>query len=415
VPLFLVIGVGMLGFGGVILDEYSNEVPLSLGVVELSCSYKVQGIFCTDLSIVEELFELGGATILLVGFVAYAEKRQSLPRWTFTRRALAAFSVLWLLWMISHVWLVPTVQARALADPVTVQYLDGALELESYKLSASTASPGDTIDVTLYFRAGELLTEDYYMSVHLLAQPEVKSVAQSDVQLGGYDYPTSAWLPYASVKNEVHLTLPPDLPQPASYWIMVRVWQGPDLAHNADEPITPESEGPPVPVTQTDRRLLAPDTVIVEALAVPGPKPADAPPTSSDYRFDNGIRLYGYNLPAFAAPDGSLTVQFWWKADRDIRQNLTQFLHFYPADGSTDFFTFDGEPFGGRFPFADWRKGVDVAETRVITLPDDMPPGEYRVHTGLYDPNTGARVPIRDANSEPVPDASIFIGTFTVR
>ncbi|RPI97956.1 MAG: hypothetical protein EHM39_08730, partial [Chloroflexi bacterium] len=102
VPLFLVIGVGMLGFGGVVLDEFSNEVPISLGVVELSCTYKTHGIFCTDLSIIEELFELGGSTLILVGFVAYAEKRQSAPRWTVTRRALAALTVFWMLWMLSH-------------------------------------------------------------------------------------------------------------------------------------------------------------------------------------------------------------------------------------------------------------------------------------------------------------------------
>ena len=416
VPLFLVIGVGMLGFGGVVLDEFSNEVPISLGVVELSCTYKIQGIFCTDLSIVEELFELGGATMILVGFVAFAEKRQSAPRWTLARRALAALTVFWMLWMLSHVWLVPTAEARLMAEPAKVEYLDGAIRLESYDLSSTTAAPGDTVDVTLFFRAGELLSNDYYLSVHLLSHPDVQSIAQSDVQLGGYDYPTSAWLPFASVKTVVHLTLPRDLPQPASYWVMARIWQGPGLEHRVTEPITPETGGPPVPITASDRRQLAPDTVVLDTLAVPGDHPTDAPPTEVEYRFANGLRLYGVDLPTTGAPGDSLTVRFWWKADHDIGQNLVQFLHFYPADSSgAEFFTFDGEPFGGRFPFADWHKGTDVLDTRAITLPAEMPPGDYRVHTGVYDPNTGIRVPIEDANGDPVQDQSIYLGDFTVR
>ena len=293
VPFFLVIGVGMIGFGGVILDEFSNEVPLSLGIVTLSCTYKIQGIFCTDLSIVEELFELAGGGMALVGFVAYAEKHQTLPRWKLTRWAVTGFAAFWVLWMVSHTWLVPTITARIQADPVIVEYMNGALELQSYRLSQNVAAPGDTVDVTLYFRAGEVLTEDYYLSVHLLAHPDVKSMAQADTQLGDYDYPTSAWLPLVSVKSVITLKLPKNLPTPASYWVMVRVWQGPDLTHNADEPITPESEGPRIPVTNTDRQLLAPDTVVVAALPVLGEPTDSQPPTASDYRFNNGIRLDG--------------------------------------------------------------------------------------------------------------------------
>ena len=55
-----------------------------------------------------------------------------------------------------------------------------------------------------------------------------------------------------------------------------------------------------------------------------------------------------------------------------------------------------------------------MVDTRLITLPADMSPGEYRVHTGIYDPVTGQRVPITDANGDPVPDNSIALGTFTV-
>jgi hypothetical protein len=416
-PLFLVVGVGLMGFGGVILDEYSNEVALSLGGFELVCHYRVHGIFCTDLSVVEELFETAGSGLILIGFISSAEKHHAPPRWKLTRWALTGFAAFWVLWMCSHTWLVPTVEAKTRADPVTVEYMDGALELESYNLSRDVAAPGDTVDVTLYFRAREMLKENYYLSVHLLSHPDVQSVAQMDVQLGDYEYPTTAWLPYLSVKSVVQLTLPDDLLTPASYWIMVRVWESADRVNRTDEPETAgadATEGEPVAITKTDRQQLAQDTVVLGALPVLGRPPDSAPPTASDYRFDHGIRLYGFDLPGSGTPGQPITIRFWWKTSQKVGQTRTQFLHFYPADGSEDFFVFDHEPFDSRLPFADWPGGLDAVDAHTITLPADMPPGEYRVHTGIYDPHTGNRVPVKDGSGETVQDYSIFLGTFVV-
>jgi hypothetical protein len=417
-PLFLIVGVGLMGFGGVILDEYSNEVALSLGSFELVCHYRVYGIFCTDLGVVEELFEIAGSSLILVGFISYAEKHQAPPRRKLTRWALTGFAAFWVLWMCGHTWLAPTVEARMLADPVTVEYMDGALELQSYALSRDAAAPGDTVNVTLYFRTREMLKENYFLSVHLLSHPDVQSVAQVDVELGDYAYPTTAWLPYMSVKNVVQLKLPDDLPTPASYWIMVRVWESADRVNKTDEPVTPDAasaENAPIPITKTDRQQLAPDTVILGALPVLGGPPDSTPPTVADYRFDHGIRLYGYDLPDSGTPGQPITIRFWWKTSQKVGQTLTQFLHFYPADGSEDFFVFDHEPFDSRLPFADWPDGLDAIDRHTITLPADMPPGEYRVHTGIYDPNTGNRVPVKDGSGETVQDYSILLGTFTVK
>jgi hypothetical protein len=413
-PLFLVIGVGLIGFGGVIMDEFSNEVPLSLGSIEIVCHYKIQGIFCTDLGVVEELFEVAGSGMIVVGFISYAQKHQAPRRWNVTRWAVPGVALFWVLWMCGHTWLVPTVEARVSAEPVKVEYMGGALELESYSLSRDVAAPGDTVDVTLYFRDTQMLKKDYYLSVHLLSHPDVKSVAQADLQLGDYEYPTTAWLPYMSVKSLVRLKLPGDLPTPASYWLMVRVWEGPGITQKADEPTMPAQQGARIPITETDRQLLAPDTVVLVALPVIGGPPEIAPTTAADYRFDNGIQLYGYDLAESGAPGQDVTIRFWWKTSQDVRQELTQFLHFYPVDGGEDLYTFDAEPFGGSFPFADWPRGLDAVDKRTFTLPADMPPGEYRVQTGIYDPNTGDRVPVNEDGGEAVQDYSVFLGTFTV-
>ena len=270
-----------------------------------------------------------GESLILAGFVSFAQAKQIAARWAITRRALAGVAAGWSLWMVGSMWLVPTLAARLTGEPVSVVYLDGALELTRYDLSQDVAAPGDTIDVTLYFRTGEFIHDNYYLSVHLLSQTDTVSLAQSDFQLGEWEYPTSAWMPFLPVKNVAHLTLPADLPTPASYWITVRVWGGPDLTPWIKKPPDYKIVSREIVITETNRRDLTPDTVILYGLPVLGDKPDSAPPTSSAYRFSNGMELYGYDLPASVPSGQPLELRFWWRTDQDIRAYLTQYLHFF--------------------------------------------------------------------------------------
>jgi len=43
----------------------------------------------------------------------------------------------------------------------------------------------------------------------------------------------------------------------------------------------------------------------------------------------------------------------------------------------------------------------------------DIPPGRYPVFVGLYDRDTGTRVPVQDAAGQPLGD-SLFVGTVEV-
>jgi hypothetical protein len=212
----------------------------------------------------------------------------------------------------------------------------------------------------------------------------------------------------------VHLKLPADLPTPASYWITVRVWGGPDLTPWIKKPPDYRIVSREIEITGTNREALTPDTVILYGLPVLGSPPDAAPPTGSSYRFDNGMEIYGYDLPATTGIDQPLELRFWWKTHKDIRAYLTQYVHFF-EEGGDGFFVFSQEGFGTAFPFNDWPKGIDAADNWAITLPADMPPGTYRVYTGVYHTPTVERVPVEDGSGQPVQDNSIFLGTIEIR
>ncbi|MBN1963768.1 MAG: hypothetical protein JW910_03920, partial [Anaerolineae bacterium] len=100
--------------------------------------------------------------------------------------------------------------------------------------------------------------------------------------------------------------------------------------------------------------------------------------------------------------------------DPAVTASLTQFVHLLAEDG-TAYPLYDGEPFDGRFPLADWPGDVTLHDDAVtVSLPPDLPPGEYRVLTGLYDVATVIRVPVVDGVGRAVPDNSIPLGTVRV-
>lgn len=410
---FIVLGLGTMGFAGVALDAFANEALLEFGPISfpwLICEDTIAGIPCQSLGAVEEFLEMAGASVILLALLSYAKARVPARRWRTVQMTLAGGAVAWGVWAVANLWLIPTLEVPLLAEPAQASYQDDALALVGYRTSAQVAVPGETLDVTLYFRAQAPLPHDYFLSVHVLAHPEVESVAQFDMELGAWTYPSSAWVPGFAVRNTATLTLPDDLPTPASYWIMARVWEP-----GAD--ITTAAEGEGLPVGATDRALVTQDALILFSLPVlPSSIVRDIPPEVADFRFDGGFALTGYALPETAQPGGELPLTFWWQTGDDpaVDAPLVQFVHLY-AEDDTPYSLYDGQPFGGRFPVPDWPGGIYVQDDGVrVALPEDLPPGVYRVFTGLYDPATVVRVPVHDADGRAIPNGLVPLGTVRV-
>lgn len=94
------------------------------------------------------------------------------------------------------------------------------IALLGFDLSQTTVRPGDTIYLTLYWKAQEQLDINYQSFVHLFDAGGL--VAQSD-KLNPGDFPTKRWPVDKYVRDEHQLTLPSDLP-PGDYELAVGVW-----------------------------------------------------------------------------------------------------------------------------------------------------------------------------------------------
>lgn len=90
-----------------------------------------------------------------------------------------------------------------ISHPLTAT-LGGQVELLGYDLPAETVTPGDTLTLTLYWRALVEMEEDYTVFTHLVGAGG-SLAGQRDGQPVGGSYPTSLWLAGEVVADEYEI------------------------------------------------------------------------------------------------------------------------------------------------------------------------------------------------------------------
>ncbi|MDD3827620.1 MAG: hypothetical protein PHY79_16770, partial [Anaerolineae bacterium] len=112
-------------------------------------------------------------------------------------------------------------------------------------------------------------------------------------------------------------------------------------------------------------------------------------------RFGPAIDLAGWT---WEAEPGALVVTLRWTAAAYPETDYTVFVHLVRPGDDHALAQGDGPPLGGRWPTALWPPGLRVDDGHRVPLPDGLPPGPYELLVGLYDPATGARLPLADGS-----------------
>ena len=95
--------------------------------------------------------------------------------------------------------------------------LDNKVLLVACDLGAEELHPGDTLSLTLYWRALQAMHESYMVFVHL-TRADGTIVAQRDSEPRGGRYPTTRWIANEQVSDPYDLTIPVQA-EPGVYWI----------------------------------------------------------------------------------------------------------------------------------------------------------------------------------------------------
>jgi len=257
---------------------------------------------------------------------------------------------------------------------------ENTIEMLGYSLDRNTVEAGQPAHLTLAMRA-PLTPTHIIMPFVTVGDREYRWTTDSRLL-------TPEWLPQEVVVERYDITLPFDAP-PGKYGMKLHgsdLSAGHDLDLSVDlgslqvlDPTRPHLETAQDEVADFEAQI-----ALIGATA-------------------NGVH-HANPLPTITVKQGeSIGVWLNWLAQQQVDESYTVFVHL--IDGNNQLHAQqDYTPLGGAFPtqlwIPKWIAGQIVNDPYQIKVPDDLPPGEYFIETGLYGMTSQRRVPIvgRDGN-----------------
>ena len=115
--------------------------------------------------------------------------------------------------------------------------------------------------------------------------------------------------------------------------------------------------------------------------------------TAVNQPFGDITTLIGLNVD----PDSS-EVTLIWQSDRETPISYRVFVHLLD-ETDTIVSQSDGEPVTWHRPTTGWLPGEILQDKHQLTFPSDDSSDSYRLRIGLYDPETGQRLPTETGDS----------------
>ncbi len=306
-----------------------------------------------------------------------------LPRRIELRAALAAVSLLAAVAGVSlfgfflpayRVWPVPA----EIAHPLMYRYGEVA-ELIGTDTAQLTAAPGDTVTMTLYWRALKPTDVPLLAFLHSLES----DVVHRDSLTGLSNLLSTDWRPGQTWAERFVIMVPADAEPQRVYPLVAGLYD-------------PTNETT-LPVTGADGQAVTP---LIGRVAINGPA-ADVEPV---YLFGDVI---GLAEPTLAQQGDILEICLPWVALRRSPADYQVFVHVLSPSGDL-LAQHDGPPRGGQYPTGAWRPGEVVEDCVAIDLGGVSVTG-WRVGVGLYDLASGVRLPARTSDGSPLPDDTVFL------
>jgi hypothetical protein len=247
--------------------------------------------------------------------------------------------------------------------------------------------PGDTISLTAVWLAQRALSTGYTAFAHLVDESGRGWTGDDHQPYAGL-YPTNLWGAGEMMRDTFILAVPDGAP-PGLYDVLVG-WY---------DPATQER----LPVGDDDSIRVAVVPVAWEGTGEQAMSPLDARFSSADS--SNAIILEGYY--AEIDPE-AVRLTLRWSAAGYLDTDYTVFVHLVtPGSDGQPLAQADGPPMAGRWPTSLWLPGVALDDLHTIPLPPDLPPGDYHLLVGLYDPATGDRLLLPGGNDATILEVEI--------
>jgi hypothetical protein len=241
------------------------------------------------------------------------------------------------------------------------------IELLGYDLESRAVKPGESLRVTLYWRALAPMRESYRVFVHVIGKNDA-SAGGADVIPARGAFPTLYWKPGDALRDVVTIPISPNA-MPGKYALEIGLY----------------------PIEQTGARLgvieTGDDRALVDAIKI-APRNTIAISPRVGAPFGDAIELANYEIQM---TQDHTRVILYWRARTTIEHDYTMFAHALDANGKI-IGQVDQQPQAGNYPTLIWSAGEIIRDEFVL-------PNSPRVIIGLYRADTGERLPTANGDA----------------
>ncbi len=253
------------------------------------------------------------------------------------------------------------------------------LSLLGYSAVGEEFRPGDVIPMTFLWQTLTALDEEYHL-VLWLEDGAGQKWGEAELPLGGR-YAPAAWEPGQVVRDWQALLIPGNA-NDGSFRVKMQLLAGdealPRLFYSV--PTSSVLDLGEIEVRGRERSFAVPD--VLQPLQL---------------RLGENVTLLGYDLePMEVRPDEQLRLTLYWQCLGLVDTSYTVFVHLLDEEGNIRG-QHDSVPGQGTLPTTGWVEGEVITDEYRIPVHLDAPPGPYTIAVGMYDADTGDRLPVFDA------------------
>lgn len=263
-------------------------------------------------------------------------------------------------------------------EDLTIQHplernLAGRLKLLGYGLDKEAVAFGEEFTLTVYWQALREMNEDYELAVQLRGENGVW--AEGRYVLGNEYHPTSRWR-----EGEA-------------------LWTRYELGVDTEAPYV---EGTlEIDLLDAEGRSLLGKPCVLTQMEIQGRR-FEVPRIQHPREVDLGgtVAFLGYDLKAEEIKAGDIIhLTLYWRAAKEMEISYTVFTHLLGEDNRL-WGQKDGIPMNGRHPTTQWQHGEVIADEYHIAMEEGIPEGRYLLEIGMYDLETGERLPAFEAGKK---------------
>jgi hypothetical protein len=268
-----------------------------------------------------------------------------------------------------------------------------------YRIEPQRIGLYESVEVTLIWRARQQTSNNYTVGVHLLDSANVSHDRRTRFP-GGGNFATSLWKPGDVFRDTYRVGLGPEARDSLPSLGRIKV---------AMYCYSQEEDGYLMATDQQGNSLG--DAIYIGRLKLAGEASAPQASLPAPYTFGDEIALEQFSFAPQAFPFApELTIELQWRALTEPAHDYTVFAHLVDAAGAT-VAAYDLPLTAGYHPSGLWEAGERMTHSHRLPMLSTLLDGEYTLRIGLYDPQTGVRLPVVDVAGMEQANGAATLGT----